>query len=156
MTYICSECGNEIPDDMDFCPHCGCMKSKAFQMSQSGALTHRTCPECGAQINEGDQYCGSCGAKVQYVQVPMMKMRKYGMIAVALAVIPGFFNVFGLGHLLMKEWSKGIMFLVISAVLWYIDPFGTSTNVVMMLASIFVFVYQAMDIFNVIYKPEVK
>ena len=155
MTSVCSECGNEIPDDMDFCPQCGCLKSKSFTLSEGGVLSYRTCPNCGAELGEGDQFCGSCGARIQAAHVPA-KMRKYGMLALALAVIPGFFNIFGLGHLVMRNWSRGIMFLIISAVLWYLSPFGFGDNFVVMILSIMVFFYQAMDILNIIYRPEEK
>lgn len=156
MTYICSECGSEIPDDMDFCPRCGCVKTKAFRMDGDGRLSHARCPGCGHENSPGDTFCGHCGERLQTVAVPMVRMRKNGTLALILALIPGFFNVFGLGHLLMRSWSRGAMYLAISAVLWYVDPWPFGSNMMIMVISVMVYMFQAFDVFRLIYSPEAK
>lgn len=160
MRTICGECGAEIPDGMDFCPKCGCMREKAYRIDDSnGGMPSSTCPKCGAPCGPADLYCGKCGQKLEpTLQFPVQpKMRKNGNLAVFLALVPGFFNIFGLGHLVLKEWSRGIMFLVITVVLWYINGWSfVNTNFVVTIIDLLVYVYQAMDILRLAYKPEDK
>ena len=66
-----------------------------------------------------------------------------------------FFNIFGLGHLLMRNWSKGLMYLAISVIIWYMCGWTfVSSNLMITLLSVAVFFFQAMDIFRIIYTPE--
>ena len=111
MKYICHDCGYEIPEDMEFCPHCGCMRDKSTPVDDQTGMPLGVCPSCGAKTNPGDSFCGSCGAALPEVRVMVPKMRKNGTLAIILGLFPGFFNIFGLGHLVMREWSKGAMFL---------------------------------------------
>ena len=83
------------------------------------------------------------------------KMRKNGMIAIILAMFPGFFNVFGFGHLVLKDWSKGAMFLAMSVILFYINGGFIPTTMLMSILSIAVYFYQCMDLIRVVYSPEV-
>lgn len=160
MRCICHDCGMEIPDDMDFCPQCGCLRSKATQVDDSG-FPVRVCPRCGAAASPRDAFCGSCGESLDSVRPdPVMirpRMRRNGALAFMLAVVPGFFNIFGIGHLLMRDWAKGIMFLCMSAVLWYICGWTfSSSNLMITLVSILVFFYQLNDISRLIFSPEAK
>lgn len=47
----CLECGNQISDHANCCPHCG---------SPVKGIT--ICPNCGKEVNEG-KFCTSCGVK---------------------------------------------------------------------------------------------
>lgn len=160
MRRICHDCGREIPDDMDFCQYCGCMADKATMVDDNG-IPSRTCPSCGAAASMTDSFCGSCGAKLEGApqMMPMMRpvMRRNGPLAFILAVIPGFLNIFGLGHFLMKQWSRGAMFLCMSLVIWYVNGGSMfSSNLLMSMVSILVFIYQLNDISRVIFSPEGK
>ncbi len=147
MIYICSQCGSQIPDDSDFCYTCGCMKSKALKMDDNGLVSEGVCHSCGAEVSPGDAFCGSCGAAL--VQLPpRVKVKKYGQVALLLAVLPGMFFIFGLGHFVLKSWSRGLMFLAMSAILWYISPPGylPSENIYIFVVQIGVYMYQAVDV----------
>ena len=155
MKYICHDCGNEIPEDMDFCPHCGCLREKSTPVDDKSGMPLGVCPVCGAKTGFGDAYCGSCGAALPQVQFVRPKMRKYGTVAMILALVPGFFNIFGLGHLVLKSWSKGLMFLALTAVLFYVNGMTLFPSSFMMsMVCVLVYFYQAMDLFKVVYSPE--
>lgn len=158
MSRMCSECGKEVPDDMDFCPYCGSNKGFVV-MGQNGGFSF-TCLSCGASYNPGDAYCGSCGTALpstDNLRVPMPTMRKNGMAAFLLALIPGLFNVFGLGHLLMRSYARGAMFLVISLVVWYLNDWSIySSSILLMILEVAVFFYQVMDLSRIVYSPEDK
>ena len=159
MRYICHDCGHEIPEDMDFCPRCGCMRSRSTPVDDATGYPVSVCPECGAARSPGDEFCGACGVKLPpaavvrpYVQP---RMRRNGVLAMMLAILPGFFNVFGLGHLVMRQWSRGLMFLAMSLVIWYLCGWTFySEDLLVTILSVMVFFYQAMDIFRVVYSPE--
>ena len=159
MRCICHDCGREIPDDMDFCPGCGCLRSRATQVDDTG-FPVRTCPKCGAAASMRDLFCGSCGEALGPAPNPVMPrpvMRRNGALAFMLAAVPGFFNIFGLGHFLMKDWTKGIMFLSMSVILWFICGWTfRSPNLIITVISILTFFYQLNDISRVIFSPEAK
>lgn len=157
MKYICHDCGNEIPDDMDFCPRCGGLKEKSTPVDDNSGMPLGVCPKCGARIGFGDSYCGSCGAALPQIQILRPKMRKCGGVAMILALIPGFFNIFGLGHLLLKSWSKGFMFIALTLIMFYVNGMSLMpTSLVLSFISVAIYFYQAMDLVRVMYVPEVK
>ena len=158
MRLICHDCGYEIPEGMDFCPKCGCMADKATAVDDSG-IPVMACPKCGTAATMGDRFCKHCGATLgDAMQAPVFvkpRMRRNGALAFMLAVIPGFFNIFGLGHFVLKQWSKGIMFLAISVVVWYVNGWSMfSSNLMMSLISILVFIYQLNDVSRAMFAPE--
>ena len=155
MKYICDDSGYEIPEDMDFCPHCGCMRDKSTPVDDQTGMPLGVCPSCGAKTNPGDSFCGSCGAALPEVRVMVPKMRKNGTLAIILGLFPGFFNIFGLGHLVMREWSKGAMFLAMSVILIYVNGGLISTSFLMSILSVAVYFYQCMDLIRAVYSPEV-
>ncbi|HEV3279879.1 MAG TPA: TM2 domain-containing protein [Terriglobia bacterium] len=48
---FCRNCGNQVPDQSEFCSSCG---------QRVGVGTH--CPACGAETLQGAQVCVKCGA----------------------------------------------------------------------------------------------
>ncbi len=159
MRYFCGECGEEIPEDMEFCPVCGSYREKAVITDDSGSrLTG--CPSCGAPFRSGDTYCASCGKNLGNVNASppvTMEMQKRGIIAIILALGPGFFNIFGLGHIYLKQYSRGVMFLGISLVLWYLNGWQMFADVFLLrMVDIMMFFYQGMDVMSYINDPEVR
>lgn len=157
MKYICHDCGYEIPGDMEFCPRCGCLREKSTPVDDNSGMPLGVCPSCGAKTSFGDVYCGSCGATLPQIQMVRPKMRKYGTVAMVLALIPGFFNLFGLGHLVLRSWSKGLMFLALTVILFYVNGMTLiPTSFLMSMVCVLVYLYQAMDLFRVVYSSEAK
>lgn len=155
MTRMCGECGYEIPEGMDFCPHCGA-QGRSYTVSDSGAVI-TACPNCGAPYSPGDMFCGKCGASLPKPAAMMPRMRKYGNVAILLALIPGFFNVFGLGHILMRSYARGAMFLVMSLVVWYLSGWSLyGGGMLVMLLSLALYLYQCFDVMRVAFTPEGK
>ncbi len=154
--YICSECGSEIPPDSDFCYHCGCEKKRAFRIDDSGNIQQqKLCPECRIPMEEDAKFCRHCGLEVggyqtadgcagPYCMMPP-KPVKNGTLAIALSFLLGFFGIYGVGHFVMKRWSRGIMFLAMSAVNWYIYLSVGNFVMVVMLISLFIFFKQASE-----------
>ncbi len=146
MTFICPECGSPIDDDADFCYRCGCKKSKATVQFNNG-FQAGACPNCGAEVHEGEMFCRHCGSPLN--SASPLKVDTNGTVALILALVPGFFSIYGLGHLYLKEWIRGGMFLAMSALYWYMRT-STGNTLLLMLLSIGLFIYQALDIARLI------
>ena len=157
MIYICSQCGNQIPEDADFCYACGCLRSKALVMDDDGRMDTTRCHMCGEKVNPGESFCGNCGAALVLERGTPAKLDSKRLIALALAIIPGFFNIFGLGRLGMRQWARGLMFIAITVVLSIICPFYVpSPTMFIVLVRVGVFMYHALDIMRYVYAPEVR
>ncbi len=165
--YICSECGSEIPYVSDFCYQCGSLKNKAFKIDEGGEMEggEVPCPNCGKPIEEGAKFCRHCGIETDSVPAapgiqfgpnmftPMV-LRKNGALAMGLAFILGFLGIYGLGHLALKKWSRGIMYLSMSAVNWYIYMATGNLVTVVMLISLFIFFRQCTEVTVLAYGRE--
>jgi hypothetical protein len=155
MKYICPECGNEIPEGSDFCHVCGCLKSKSIKIDDNGKLigSNGKCSVCGSEVGPSDLFCEHCGNPITKAQMRTFKptVSRKGWAAIALALIPGLINVFGLGHLVYKMWSRAVMYLVMSAFIIYIQFFvsGISGNmkILLFLTEIVLYMFQALEVF---------
>ncbi|MDN5357762.1 MAG: hypothetical protein PWR17_931 [Candidatus Methanomethylophilaceae archaeon] len=164
--YICSECGSEIPHVSDFCYQCGSLKSNAFKIDDDGKMDAREvpCPNCGKPIDEGVKFCRHCGIETDSVPVQKamggpyaftpMVLKKNGALAMGLAFLFGLLGIYGLGHLALKKWSRGAMFLAMSTVNWYIYIATGSFITVVMLISLFIFFRQSMEVTALAYGRE--
>lgn len=154
MTRSCAECGREVPDDMDFCPHCGCRTT--VSVNDTG-MPEMACPSCGMPFRPGDRFCGRCGTSLPSItpQMLMPRMRKHAGTAVVVSLVAGFFNVFGLGHIILKGYARGAMFLVLSLIIWYLNGWSLfSGDFLIMLLTIAVYFYQVIDVSRVAMTPE--
>lgn len=168
IRYICSECGNEIPYDSDFCYKCGNLRSKAFKIDDGGNLQGEEvpCSNCGKPILEGAKFCKHCGIEsnipVQTTagtaqsmpynmsyHVPVLQ--KNGTMAIVLSFVFAFLGIYGIGHLILKKWSRGFMFLAMSTVNWYIYVSIGGPVTIIMIISLFIFFKQSMEITNLAY-----
>jgi len=161
MKYICPECGSDIPEDSEFCHHCGRKKDDTIRLDQSG---HFVQPEVK---------CTSCGIGMpQNVPKFRPQMVKYGWIGLvlaavggALALVPfgpigplaGLFSIYGLGHLYFKKWKRAAWFFFISAfmfVMRYINPeMSLFSQLVFVIFTIFFFILQFMEVWVLAYMP---
>jgi len=164
MTAICSECGNPIPDDLDFCPQCGALKKKAVNIDKDGNVVGNpeVCMFCGSELRKGAQFCQSCGKPVS-VSMPGMgmyrpKLTSRDYLAMGLAFLPGAFGLFGLGHLILKRWPRAAMYLAMSAVILYIEygTFGLSStdSFLVEMLSFMIYLVQCMEIAALVMKPK--
>jgi len=151
MRYICSQCGKEIPADSDFCYACGALRDKSLVIDEEGGeSTAMVCHKCGEPLTGNESVCPKCSTPL-VKEIPE-QVRKYALWALLLALVPGFFNIFGLGHILMKQYGRGGMFLIISGVLWLIYPgYTLAPSFFIMFIRILVFMYQLFDLYRVIY-----
>ena len=142
MSFVCPECGMLMDDDADFCYRCGCKRSKAKTFVDD-SIRQTACPRCGAEIHEGEMFCRSCGSPLD-VSSPL-KASTNSTVAMFLALLPGFFSIYGLGHLVLKEWVRGAMFLAMTALYWYMRS-STGNTLLLVVLSIGLFIYQARDL----------
>lgn len=84
----CSNCGNELPDNAQFCDNCG-------QMVQNINSSEKSfCGNCGAELENGMQFCGECGAAVGDIRSdetmhgkPVKKKKRIGIVIVAVCIV---------------------------------------------------------------------
>ena len=113
----------------------------------------KVCRQCGTEVFDGEEFCYSCGytgEPVECVHEPMDKQSEW--IALLLALIPGIFDVFGLGQLYLRSYLKAGLFFTLSAVLYiavsYYDV--KKDDITYMGATMAIFLIQAMDVMNTI------
>ena len=147
MRYVCPECGSQIPEDSDFCHVCGCLKSKAYVFNDDSSSAQGTCPRCGSETRPGEMFCERCGAPLR-VQSPF-RFSKRNATAMLLALIPGFVSIYGLGHLVLKEWIRGAMFLAMTALYWYMRLGSGTNSLILIFLSVALYIYQMSDLFRV-------
>jgi Predicted nucleic acid-binding protein, consists of a PIN domain and a Zn-ribbon module len=158
MMYICPECNSEVPSDSDFCQVCGRMVKKFSPSSDDSPVTEKICITCGNELLPNDLFCRKCGTPITKFQISAFKpsLTKRGKIGLMLALIPGLFNVFGLGHFFFKKWSRGAMFLVFSAVMLYmlfidkVDGIGLYMTIGI---SVVLYIIQAIEVLVLAYMP---
>lgn len=162
MKYICRECGQEISDDAEFCYSCGALKKTAMAIDDTGVPVNEksgVCPHCGFENKEGDAFCASCGkpiAPMMTAQVMIQrKLTTRDKIAIGLAVVPGIFSVFGLGHLVMKKYSRAFLYMAISAIWIYLYLFYIRTTGSMfflwLMFEFFIYFRQSMEVIGLVY-----
>lgn len=119
----CMECGSEIEPGSDFCYQCG--SRRIFEVGDGNKVNidKGMCPYCGSSNPPDSEYCSNCGRRLgeyEYVPVRTAPLTSRDYLIMAAAFIPGALNIFGLGHLLLHKYSRGVMYLAISAVLLYV------------------------------------
>jgi RNA polymerase subunit RPABC4/transcription elongation factor Spt4 len=162
MTRICRGCGNEVPEGQDFCYECGAWADNAIRLDDRGGITYSDmCLNCGKALPNGSEFCPYCGTKVQETHAePVATRRRWttmDYLSVALAVIPGFFNIFGLGQIVQRRWSKAFVYICVTIVLMYISPsFLDNTNSywIIIALQLGVFMFSIMDVFAHVGKRE--
>ncbi len=130
--HICTECGRVHEEDFDFCPHCGSTKG--------GNVDPALIPPEFRIVN------GPQGAYVARINVNRIRL------ALALALLPGIFDIFGLGHLVLKKYLSGLGFLACTAVVYYerfTGYFGVDSSI-MFIATLAVLILQIFDVFRII------
>jgi len=156
MRYICSECGSDIPLDLDFCKACGSLKSKAISFNDDA--TAILCQKCGATISPYEISCNHCGEPVdrKSLRYYQPKMRKFGWIGIALAAIPGIGGVFGIGYLYFRKWKKALFYLLITGGIIYLNDgllIGIEDNLLIGIFAMGIYFIQFMEAIALAYAP---
>lgn len=136
--HICTECGRVSEEDSDFCLVCG---------SEKGSNVNRDLIP-----PEFDFKTTNRGTFIVRGNIRMLR------VALILAFIPGLFNVFGLGHLALKQFGKAIPLMAFSCFYYYekyTSHFGLDAQVMFFL-SLAVFFVQMWDVFSIIEKNRVR
>lgn len=156
MRLICSECGAEIPSGSDFCYRCGAMAKNPLRYDEEDdVVISNYCFKCGAAIGKDDQYCMKCGASLSSSPLSAPTRREpmtwRSILAILLALIPGFFDIFGLGQLVQKRWGKAFIYISMTLILFYVEPAflaSKSATTLLMCLRLMIFIFQAMDVFK--------
>lgn len=109
MSWTCSECGRLEHGDTEFCTRCGALKADGY--------AYLFCENCGHALAEGATYCVNCARSGTAYNVT--EDRRY-FIALILAAVPGMFDMFGLGHIFLGRWVKGLSLALTSMALLYL------------------------------------
>jgi hypothetical protein len=175
MRYICPECGNEIPEDQVFCYSCGRKRDNTIRLDEKGNFVQSEedrCASCDGEMQPDDPFCRSCSQPISRTQLAAFKpkMTKNGWIGLSLALIPGalgfvpieifgiwMFGIYGLGHFYFKKWKRGVMFLMITGMLFYLKNISPNSSLIMtlmvMMMVVFIFVLQAAEVFVLAHMP---
>ena len=156
MTRICRGCGNEIADGQEFCYECGAWADQAIDIDDRGGITYaEMCLNCGKALPNDSEFCPYCGQKVERAIPEKVSVRRswntMDYLSIALAVIPGFFNIFGLGQIVQRRWSKAFIFISMTVILLYLAPSfsqNSSSTWVLFLLQIGLFIFSLMDVFS--------
>ncbi len=158
LRVFCSECGHELEPGADFCYICGSLRTFAVNGDNRVLIEKGVCPFCGNKNAEDAGFCDNCGRGLgEYEFTPVRKtpLSSKDYLIMALAFIPGAFNIFGLGHLLLKKYSRGIMYLLISVVLIYLifcsPELGHSTYFLLQCVGFVIYLKQSFEVLYEIY-----
>jgi len=113
----------------------------------------KVCQQCGTEVFDGEEFCYSCGyigEPVECTHEPMDKNKEWA--ALLLALIPGIFDIFGLGQLYLRSYLKAGLFLASSIILYIAGSYYgvKDDNIVYMGVTMAIFMIQAMDVMNTI------
>jgi hypothetical protein len=151
----CLECGEAVEPGADFCYRCG--SKRIFQVGYNNRLVLKKgeCPYCGHMNVEEAKFCASCGKRIgefEYTPVRRRPLTGKDYLIMAITFLPGAFFIFGLGHLALKKYSRGLMFLCISAVMIYLRYFtigsGGSIYIFLEVIGLLVYIKQAMEVLS--------
>jgi len=87
------------------------------------------CKRCGSYIPEDAQFCPYCGAKQPVTETPVAPSypitppleRKDPGLTALIAIIAGFFGLWGIGHIYIGKVARGIALLILGIVIqWFL------------------------------------
>lgn len=126
---FCPNCGREVVEDARFCANCGYDLSRGVPRASAGPSPPP--PLQPQQTGYGFQVYG-----------------KDPTIAILLALIAGFFGLFGIGHIYVGQTMKGIMLLVVGivlAVLVFVGTIYIFCGIPFLIIGFVLWIYQALD-----------
>ncbi|MBI0584601.1 MAG: hypothetical protein ISF22_10305 [Methanomassiliicoccus sp.] len=109
-TARCGYCGCLSPEGAAFCTGCGQI------LDGTGR-----CPSCGGSIAAFDRHCAGCGLTLRHGTKSKVSSRP--LAALILAIVPGMFSLWGIGHLFAGKLKKGLLFLFMGLLMMLVGPF---------------------------------
>jgi hypothetical protein len=112
---------------------------------------------------EGEDFCPHCGSPQdsRANQGMVNEVMRKTLIAKMLAFIPGIFNIFGLGHILLHSYLRGVLFMALSAAIYVCefllrewDMMSENWETGLLVFSLVVFMVQLWDVFKISYIME--
>ncbi len=152
MALRCPACQTLSPDWSEFCLHCG--RTFTEKDREQSIEVSDSCIDCGSELTFGSNVCPSCGS-ASARGMDMATAFKKSMIAKLLALIPGIFNFFGLGHLYLGKYPKAFLLLMASVALrlanerWVVPGEIPNAELIWLGASLVVFIYQLWDVYRI-------
>lgn len=112
------------------------------------------CPYCGAYVESNWAYCQKCGqylrGLLEVSQTPVYIGRKKDpMIALLLALVPGLFGIWGIGHFYVGEFGKGILLLGLGIFLAFIMILSIICGLVILIIGFFIWLWQGYDAYSI-------
>ena len=104
MMY-CRNCGKQIDDSSNFCPHCGFATNEATPNTASQNATNNEqrrqmmyCKNCGKEINDNADMCIHCGVAVNRSQSTSKDVpySGYSIAGMVVSIVGLFLGLFGL------------------------------------------------------------
>ena len=156
MTFICPECKSEIPSNSDFCYICG---RKVKPSDPSINMNSNVCISCGNELSGTELFCGKCGFPITKNQMVNFrpKITTRGKIGILLAAVPGVVGIFGLGHITLKKFSRGAIYILMSVFFLYsvvISNAVGSMRYMMIAFMIFLYVLQVVEVVGLALMPQ--
>ncbi|MBI0584602.1 MAG: zinc ribbon domain-containing protein [Methanomassiliicoccus sp.] len=152
MNPLCSQCGENVPEDFDVCPYCGTLVVREKDEEGNAAIGQDLsngfprCQNCGVVLDGKETFCGRCGFLVdgpgecrdcrtrigaedryctgcgRLVRPEKLQKSSRPIAALLLGLIPGMFSIWGLGQFFSASMRKGILFFVLGLVLALVAP----------------------------------
>jgi len=162
LRRMCTGCGSEIPEGQEFCYVCGAWTKNSLILDDDDQIRYSDmCLNCGKALPNDSEYCPFCGTKVEEHHKETVSVRRpwtmVDYLSVILAVIPGFFNIFGLGQIIQRRWSKAFVFICATILLLYLTPAfmeNPSNYWVIVGMQVVLFLFSLMDVFSHVGKRE--
>lgn len=76
---VCSDCGGELFNSDNFCPHCGASIDRSVQVHPPSGK----CSTCGAPVDATANFCESCGTALNFVAQPPRSSSRNSTVNVA-------------------------------------------------------------------------
>jgi TM2 domain-containing membrane protein YozV len=99
-------------------------------------------------------YCKNCGRYLRGLldvseKSVFTERKKDPMIALLLALIPGIFGIWGIGHFYVEEIGKGILLLFLGILLAFIMILSIICAFIILILGFFIWLWQAYDAYNI-------
>ena len=147
---ICKQCGSPVDPSSMKCQVCGAIHNASGNPNKSNPGGY--CGKCGTPLAAKYDPCSSCGhVKTTFAPPPPVTpspqntspFYKGTGTAVALALIPGFFGICGIGHFYLNKIGRGIVLLVVGLILGAISWSSMGIGLVIFLPFLAWTVYDA-------------